>query len=180
MNPFLPLIHKMLGHAIGLFTAGGAVAAVDFRNQVTLGSVIVAGIVLVVAGLFTIRSKIASVWREEAEGEKAKASRLEEELEAERASRVEYEKEQTEIRHELRAEIADLGAQLKVMEARTDLSAAIDAIRDVNATVVGAVTASVSESLRGSRDRDDRMYALLEEIRDRLPPKPTLEGGTTP
>lgn len=169
----LPLAHRMAGHAAIVILSLGGFAAVDFRDQITLGSIIVTVVIIAVAGLFTIRAKIADVWREEAEGEKAKAERLQAELSEERRSRVEFDSAQQELRHDLKDKIAGLTAQLKVMEARTDLTAALEAIKHMNDNTVMAISAAIGEGLasaaNGSLERDDKTHSLLQEIRDKLP-----------
>jgi hypothetical protein len=173
MHPaLLPFFYKMTGHAAGLVGAGGAIAAIDFKNQVTLGSIIVTCVVVALAGLFTIRSKIASVWREDAEGQRAAKESLQEELAAERDSRVAFDKQQQELRHDLKNDLATAKAQLQVMEAKTDLTAALDTIRQMSETTVGAVSTTIRQGLE---ERDARMYALLGEIRDRLPAAPSAD-----
>lgn len=155
----LPTVYKLLGH-FTIFTAiSGSIFAVDFdfRSQVTLGSIIVAALILAVAGLTTIRSKIANIWKEEAEGERAAKERLQEELNAEKLSRAEFEKEQQELRHDLKDKIAELSAQLRVMEAKTDLSSVLDII---------------TKNSVATQENHNETHRLLEEIRDKLPDEP--------
>lgn len=163
----------MTGHAAGLVGAGGAVAAVDFRDEITVGSIIIGAVVIVIAGLFTIRAKIANVWREEAEGERAAKERVKTNLIAERADRAEFEKTQQELRHELKNEVVGLRTQLEVMEARTDLTAALESIQAMNEQTVVLIASQVSEARvvdrQASEIRDAQTHTLLEEIRDRLP-----------
>jgi len=176
--PLLPLVYRMTGHAAGLLAGSGVVAAVDFRDQITLGSIIVTCVLVGIAGLFTIRAKIANVWREEAEGERAAKERLQDELEAERQARVEFDKQQQELRHDLKGEIAALKAQLQVMEAKTDLTAALETIRQMNESTVAAVSTAIRQGLE---DRDQRTHTLLVEIRDKLPALAAIpvKGATT-
>ena len=166
MSPLLPFAHKMAGHAAGLVAGGGAVATVKFSDQITLGSIIATCAVLIVAGLVTIRSRIAKVWREEAEGEKAKAERLQADLEAERAARLEFEKQQQELRHDLKDELAGVKAANAVLEAKTDLSSALETIRQMNETTVKTVTEAIAKALE---ERDGKIHKVLVEIRDLLP-----------
>lgn len=158
-NPLLPLIYKMTGH-FTLFSmlVGGAIATdINFRDQVTLGSIIVSVIVIVTAGMITIRSKIANIWREEAEGERAAKERLQEELNACKLSFSEFENSQQLLRHDLKDKIAELTTQLKVMEARTDLTSALEAIKEI------AVAQDKGHT---------QTHSLLVEIRDKLPSEP--------
>lgn len=157
----LLLLHKSLGQATGLLATFGLFTAVDFNHTITLGSVLIAFIILAIAGVFTIRSKIATIWREEAEGERAAKERAEEALIRERGDRVVFERQQQELRHDLKNEVAGLKAQLKAVEARTDLSSAITAIKDMN-----------QDSLTVSLDAHRATQDLLKEIRDKLPSEP--------
>lgn len=168
----LPLIYKMLGHSAGLIGGLGIFTAIDFTHQVTLGSVILTIVIVLIAGLFTVRSKIATIWREEAEGERAAKERLQEELAAERVERAEFEKQQQEVRHELKNELAAVRSQLKVMEARTDLTAALDAIKEMNEHTAGVIAEAMQRGSAQSQQRDEQTHHLLEEIRDKLPSEP--------
>jgi flagellar motility protein MotE (MotC chaperone) len=169
----LPMTHKMLGHASYLLAGVGGLVAVDLREQITISSIIVACVILAIAFLFTARSKIATVWREEADGQKAKAERLQTELDAARADRAEFDKAQQDLRHGLTTEIATLTANMKVLEAKTDLTKALETIRQINeagvAAIVGELSGAIGSAIRMALDdRDNRLYGLLEEIRDTL------------
>jgi len=158
-HPMLPLLYKMLGHFAIFGTAVGGILAVDvdFRNQITLGSLFIAAVILVISGVFTARSKIATVWREEAEGEKAAKERLQQELNQALANHSAFEKNQQEIRHELKNKIAELSSQIKVMEAKTDLTAALKAIKEI----------AVAQE-----EGHHETHNILKEIRDKLPSEP--------
>lgn len=178
MTPALfPLVHKMLGHA-AIATAGvGGLVAVDFRDQITTGSIIVAAAVLVVAGLFTVRSRIANVWREEAEGEKAAKERVQVELAEALRERAAFERDQTELRHQLKNDLAARDLQLQALEAKTDLTSALDAIRAMNETTTAAIAAAhdktdhaIADAIALVLERDGKTHDLLEEIRDRIAP----------
>lgn len=179
----LPIVHKMLGHSAMLVSGFGALAVVDFSHTVTLGSILIAFIILIVSGIFTVRSKIATIWRQEAEGERAAKERLEEQLAAEKAGRAEdmaaekldraaFEREQQELRHDLKDELVACKAQLKVMEAKTDLTAALDAIQAMNAHTTDSIVAAMHKTSLLSEQRDGKTQTLLEEIRDKLPEEP--------
>ncbi len=181
------IVYKALGLAIGLLTSAGVVFAVDFNHTITLGSVLTAFIVIAIAGVFTVRSKIATVWRQEAEGERARAHRLEETLAKERDDRLQLERQQQELRHDLKGEVVALKAQLKAVEAKTDLTAALEAIRQMNAALAeqlsGSIVAVLRELASTSERRDAGFHSLLTEIRDKLPDEPIAvreidpEGG---
>ncbi len=170
------ILYRALGQATGLLAGVGVVFSVDFNNTITTGSILIAFIIAVAAGSFTVRSKIATVWRQEAEGERAKADRLEEMLTKERADRVLLERQQQELRHDLKGEVVALKAQLKAVEAKTDLTAALEAIRQMNAALAEQLSESIVSVLRElaavSERRDAGFHSLLTEIRDKLPNEP--------
>ncbi len=186
-SQMLVILYKALGLSVGLLASFGVVFAVDFNNTITTGSILIAFIIAVAAGAFTVRSKIATVWRQEAEGEKAKAARVEDMLVKERADRVLLERQQQELRHDLKGEVVALKAQLKAVEAKTDLTAALESIRQMNATLAEQLSGSIVMVLRElastSEQRDAGFHALLTEIRDKLPDEPIAvreidpEGG---
>lgn len=173
VNPLLPLAHKMLGQ-LGLIIVGTGIAtAVDFTKTITLGSVILGAVILVGVGIVTARSKIAVIWREEAQGERAAKERLQEELAEEKASRAAFEREQQEIRHELKGELAACKAQLKVMEAKTDLTTALESIRKMNEETVTTIGELVVDTfVEKSKQEHAQTHKLLSEIRDKLPSEP--------
>ncbi len=186
----LLILYRSLGQATGLLTSVGVVTAVDFNHTITLGSLLTAFIVIAIAGVFTVRSKIATVWRQEAEGERASKIRLEETLLKERSDRATFERQQQELRHDLKGDVVALKAQLKAVEAKTDLSAALEAIRVMNANLAEAISTTFVQEMRHgsdmSKERDQRTHTLLSEIRDKLPEEPFSvheinhddEGGT--
>ncbi len=170
------ILYKALGLSIGLLTSAGVVFAIDFNHTITLGSILTAFVVIAIAGVFTVRSKIATIWRQEAEGERAAKQRLEEALAAERADHLTFERQQQEIRHDLKGEVVALKAQLKAVEAKTDLTVALEAIRVMNAdlaeTVATSIVRVIQEWNTKSEERDGRSHILLAEIRDKLPEEP--------
>ncbi len=146
----LLLLYKGLGYLTGLLFSLTVIATVDLSSEITLGSILIAFIIIAVSGVFTVRSKIATIWREEAEGERASKDRLEEILANERIERTAFERQQQEVRHELKGEIAALKAQIKVMEAKTDLSVALEAIREMHANLADQVAAATVLILKES------------------------------
>lgn len=175
-SQMLALIYKALGILTGLLASIGLLSAIDFKGTITLGSVLLSLLVIALAAFFTIRSKIATIWREEAEGERAAKDRLLEILTEERGERAKFEREQQDVRHELKGELATCKAQLKAMEAKTDLTAALESIRVMNADLAENISRAILEYMqtgsRRSEDRDLRTHELLTEIRDKLPTEP--------
>jgi hypothetical protein len=159
----------MLGHLAFIITGAGLFTAIDFNHTITLGSVLIVIVIAAFAFVYTARSKIATVWRQEAEGERARADRLQEELTEEKASRASFEREQQELRHDLKDQIAQCKAQLKVMEAKTDLTAALEAIRGLNEQTTESIVSAMHRTSLLSEQRDNKTQELLGEIRDKLP-----------
>lgn len=183
-SQMLVIFYKSLGLTAGLLASFGVLATIDFNSEITLGSILIAFIIIAVAGVFTVRSKIATIWREEAEGERAAKQRLEETLAKERSDHAMLEQKQQELRHDLKGEIAALTAQLKAVEARTDLSSALEAIREMNANLAeqlsGSIVHVLRELARTSEQRDAGFHSLLTEIRDKLPDEPIAVREITP
>lgn len=170
------ILYRALGQFTGLLTSAGVVFAVDVNHTITLGSVLTAFIVIAIAGVFTVRSKIATIWRQEAEGERAAKQRLEETLAKERADRLAFEREQQEVRHNLKGDVVALQAQLKVAEAKTDLTSALEAIRVMNADLAETIAAGIVQVMKTSAEtseqRDRQTHSILAAIRDKLPDEP--------
>lgn len=97
-------------------------AEVDFSNTITTGAIISSTIVIVIAGLFTIRGNVAKVWRENYEGEKEARELLQGQL-TETTAKLQ---EATELIGELKKTIAQLEAlpnltQVVTIMAETNL-----------------------------------------------------------
>ncbi len=172
-NQMLTLFTKGVLLLGGLLASYGIVFSVDFNHTITAGSILIAFVIAIAAGAATIRSKIAAVWREEAEGQRAAKERLQETLLKERADRARFDREQQDLRHGLKSDVAALTAQLKAMEARTDLTVALEAIREMNAALAeqvgGSIITVLKELANISEGRDAGFHDLLTEIRDKLP-----------
>lgn len=171
----LPLIYKTTGHVVYLITGFSVVATIDFQDKITLGSILTTAVLISVAGLFTVRSKIANIWREEAEGERAAKERCLHEISELKAERAAFERDQQEIRHDLKDQLAAARAQIKVLESKTDLTEALGAIKDIGEHGT-AVSRELVETIGSWNEqsivRDERTHVLLEEIRDKLPAEP--------
>ena len=169
----LLLIHKTLGHAAIILISAGVFTAIDFTHTISLGSIMLGFLLIVGAGVVTVRSKIAAIWREEAEGERAAKERAQEELADTRADRAQFEREQQELRHELKNQVAATTAQLKVLEAKTDLTLALESIRQMNEETVDKIAHLVVDTfVKKSKEEHAETHRLLEEIRDKLPKQP--------
>jgi len=153
---YLPYLYKGLGH-LGFLTASmGGILAVDinFNDQITLGTIILSGIVIIVAGIFTIRSKVASSWHDAFTAEQTLRIQAEADLSKEKLSRLEFEASQQRLRHDLKNDLATRDLQIKALESKTDLTTAMDAIKDI---------------ARAQELGTQELKTLLTEIRDRMP-----------
>lgn len=101
---FLPLASP------GLAMMGPGVLAIakGTYDTIQLAAVVVGLLVVAVAGVFTIRSNVAKIWREQAEGEKAKNEALVQQI-AEAA--VTHTKECADLRASFTEEIARIRAE---------------------------------------------------------------------
>lgn len=123
-------------------------AQTNFSGTVTLGSILLGIIVLVVAAMFTIRSNVAAVWRQEAEGWKAAAEREQEKREAALLEHAEQLEAERVVRHQLKDELATVNALLLVEKAKPDVSALVElskenyanAMRDISSMVEGIIS----------------------------------------
>ena len=61
--------------------------------------------------------------------------------------------------------MAGIRLKLQAAEARTDLTTALDTIREMNATTVKTVTDAISKALE---ERDGQIHAVLVQILDQL------------
>lgn len=163
-----------------------AIGMVDYKGTITLGSVITAILVAAIAGFFTLRSKVASAWREEAEAERAKADRLSQELREQKEQRLIFEREQQEIRHGLKDEIAGLKATLEVEKAKHDLGSLLEKMQAFHADAMTAMVANTGDAVTTLTQAigaistkldtnqialmagQDEQTGLLREIRDSL------------
>lgn len=163
-----------LAAAIGI---GSVFAQVDFSHTITLGSILLGIVIAAAAGLITIRSKVATVWQQEANGYREQAQRIGEELLAEKSSRAKFEREQQELRHALKDELAAVKAALKVEEAKHDLSTILErmqglhseamaALTSAQSAAVDSVTLALQELGRKLEEGQAEQKVLLRDIRD--------------
>jgi len=163
----------------GSIAAGTAsvFAQVDFSHTITLGSIIVGLVVAGAAFLFTLRSRIATIWKQEAEGWREKAERLAQEVAEERLKASTFAREQQEIRHGLKDELAACRAELKVEQAKHDLTAVLERMQSFHSEAMTAMTTaqtaavdSVTAELKLLGQKLEAGQAeqklLLREIRD--------------
>lgn len=91
-------------------TAAGLIAATNATNTLQVLAIVGGLAVVAVAGVFTIRSNVAKIWREQSEGEKARADKLQTEL-------AEVVKEATVVAERLKVEWAAEIAEMKIAQA---------------------------------------------------------------
>jgi sensor histidine kinase YesM len=125
----------------GLFVlvgvGSGLVGAVRFSDTITIGSIVVASMVVVAGGIFTFRNNMRTFWRNLAEERQEQIKVLEEharereehmlELQEQyHAQLAETAEQQRLLRHELKNELVSVKALLAVEHSKTDLSALLD------------------------------------------------------
>lgn len=98
--------------------AGGA----HFSNTITTGSVIIAAIVIVVAGAFTIKGRIASNWRDNWQSEVVRREEAEAREQALKDAAAAEREEQRDVRHLLKNELAACRLETEALRLKTDLS----------------------------------------------------------
>ena len=154
----MPLSLPQAGFAV-LTGASYPLAEVQFSGAFTLGSAIVGILVIIVAGLFTIRTNVAKIWKDNAEAEAAARKLAEKEA-----------KEQRELKHALISEHAaekllwanekgELSARITLLETRPDMSAISEQISAASAESV----ATIVNIIAAHDERVAEMYAKMIE-----------------
>lgn len=115
-------------------------------QSVYIGATLLGVAMFALAAFFTVRSKVAEVWRQEAEGWREKSDGLEATLTRER-------EEQRDVRHALKQEVGTMKALLAVERAKTDLS--------------GVMELLAAESERAAT-RAERIVEALEAVATKL------------
>jgi sensor histidine kinase YesM len=115
----------------------GLIGAVRFSDTVTIGSIIVASLVVIAGGVFSFRNNMRTFWRNLAEERQEQIKVLEdhaherenqmlEQQEQYHVQLAEAAEQQQLLRHELKNELASVKALLAVEHSKTDLSALLD------------------------------------------------------
>lgn len=177
------LVPRLFG--VGTIGVGSGVAVLQFGETVSVTAIIVAALVVVLGGIFTLRNNMRSFWRDLAEERKAQNDQLEEEvrekqnelLELERrhnADLLKVSEEQREIRHGLKTKLADMGHQLDLERAKHDLSAVTERLTALEELAItrGAMFDRIDATAQ-------QQVELLTRIVAALPALPPTEGGTT-
>lgn len=181
------LIPKLPVAAVGV--AGSMLYGVSYSSTVGLGSILVAALVVVAGGVFTLRSNLKRFWKDLAEerGEQVKVleGKLETSAELVLAKQQElvdaqlhhtqqmasFAEEQREVRHQLKTQVATLEGTLKLEEAKHDLSGVMSRLDGLEHTIDGRAQ-MFEQMVTGISHQSE----LLEEIRDQLAARPLTEG----
>ena len=185
------MIDRILAPKVYPFVvAGGAVlGGMHFGESVSVGAIVVASVVVVLGGLFTLRNNMKSFWKDLAEerGEQVKvleaevragAEALRESQAAASAEALRLVEEQREIRHGLKGTIATLENRLAIEEAKHDLSGVttrIGKLEEFIHTRTPIVDRLADDTIRTSQ-MIERNNVLLTEIASKL--IDNHEGGT--
>jgi hypothetical protein len=129
---------------------GALFASTDFKTTISLGSIIVAMLVVVLFGLFSYRDRRNSGWKDLYEQKSERVENLLEEKEAERV-----------VRHAIKDELAQTKALLKIEEAKPDMSIILDRQQALWTDAIGQLTSV----LAGIQQNQVEMAELLRDIK---------------
>lgn len=146
------IIRAALAAAAGI---GSLVAQATFTSTIGLGSLIVGMLVVILFGVFSLRDRRNSGWKDlyeqevaTAKQEREKADGLLERLEEERV-----------VRHDIKDELATVKAQLLVEQAKPDLGEILQQQRLLWTETLGPLTIT----LKAMQATQVQMLALLTE-----------------
>jgi glutaminase len=157
---------------MGLLTScgviSGLVATIHFSDTVTIGSIIVASLVVIAGGVFSFRNNMRTFWRNLAEERAEQIKVLEEHArqreehmlelqEQNHAQLAETAEQQGLLRHELKNELAAVKALLAVEHSKTDLSALLDLLARQHDEAM--------QKMEAGMERQMRILGLLGERR---------------
>lgn len=146
----------------GAYTLG---ADVNFSNTISTGVIISTAVVIVIAGLFTIRANTAKIWRESYEGEKEARQQAEAEVKQLHDRLVEEAKEASIVQR-------DLDTQVRALQAKTDLTSAVQEARDRHIEVMAELSRLRSDGVEN--------ISVLREIAGMIRDRNTHEGIPPP
>jgi flagellar basal body-associated protein FliL len=115
----------------------GLVGTVRFSDTITIGSIVVASLVVVAGGIFSFRNNMRTFWRNLAEERQEQIKVLEDHAHEREAQVLELQEQyhvqlaeaaeqQRLLRHDLKGELASVKALLALEHSKTDLSALLD------------------------------------------------------
>lgn len=145
------LVHRVTPHdmtpVLGALGMGSLVAvATGAYNAIEVGGILLALLVVAVAGIFTIRSNVAKIWREQAEGEKARNLDLTAQLAEVITEHADVIAKMKLADAEVVAELHRVAAELEAANLRTDLTSVVTKMADHHAETI-AVLLSINDSL---------------------------------
>ncbi len=134
----------------------GTLSAIKFEDTITVGSILIAALVVIAGGIFTFRNNMRTFWKSLAEERLEQIKVLEEHnhqkdihiAELQEHSKLELAKtveDQRTVRHELKNEIAQLTASLRVEQAKTDLSALLEQLANQHSEAMGNIVAGLQK-----------------------------------
>lgn len=124
------------------------VAQATFTSTVGLGSVVVAMLVVILFGIFSLRDKRNAGWKDLYEQEREKNTNLIEEKEVERTER-----------HAVKDDLATTKALLAIEKAKPDLSVILERQQEMWTDT----TAGMAALLKTMQETQEQMLALLTE-----------------
>jgi sensor histidine kinase YesM len=115
----------------------GLFATIRFSDTVTIGSIIVASLVVIAGGVFSFRNNMRTFWRNLAEERQEQIKVLEDHAREREEHMLELQEQyhvqlaetaeqQRLLRHDLKNELASVKALLALEHSKTDLSALLD------------------------------------------------------
>lgn len=129
---------------------------VNFSNTITTGAILSTLVVAAIAGLFTIRSSIASTWKNNYEAEHTRCLDREKELDELRAKLLSEREEQQILRHELKNQVAALKLktdltdhEAKETTRHEEIAVTLEGIRHSMAQMASAMVLLATEVKNG-------------------------------
>jgi hypothetical protein len=133
--------------------ASAALAGVGFSQTINLGAVLLALLIVTLAGVFTLRANLAKTWQHNYEAERVRAEQAEAEA-----------REQRELKHDLKSELA----AAKMKTDQTPLFAGITQILERLSNAESSGVETVSKLLEAMDERavarDAALLATQREI----------------
>lgn len=139
------IIRAVLAASAGV---GSVAAEANFKSTIGLGSIIVGMLVVILFGIFSLRDKRNSGWKDLYEQEREKNTNLLEEKEVERAER-----------HDVKDKLAETKALLEIEKAKPDLSVILEQQRILWSDALAPLTAT----LQAMQSTQQQMLKLLVE-----------------
>lgn len=195
------LLYKIAAGIGTLAVASGFFLTVDLTKTISLGSILVGALVVVLAGVFTLRNNMRSFWKDLAEQRDAEVTELQKDLKAKEEEMAAFALAQQELRHELKAELDAAKLLLEGERAKTDLSALLSHMNEQHREVVAylkdtqtngialitvalqgmsdRIEAGLTYSRAGQNDQEKLLKQMLEALTDLLArtPKPAAAAS---